>query len=693
MMRNMTFFLVVTIAASAAFAIVNPMPNLVDPRDKQVYKTVQIGDQRWMAENLRFKLKGTECYEKREAYCEQYGRLYTWAAAMMLIDYYNHVSIKNFKVSSLSKRKYHDICPNGWHVPTNRDWYKLVRYVSKKGMSDGTGISLKSSDLWEHEMRVPSGSDEFGFNALPAGEKNPYSGFMDMGRSAQFWSNKEIDDVGAYYWSLLYDTRSFEKVMTGKDMAASVRCVEDKLYEIKEPPPPPVIVKPEVVKVQNKEVWTIHVGDQVWMAKNLDVDVPGSFCYGGDSTNCAKYGRLYMWSAAMKLPQEYGEKSARDSVKRTHRGLCPNGWHIPSIYDFERLNAYIKDIDEAVGVGTNLKARDVWPESDNSLPGENGFGFNALPSGILPAYAAFVGKDSMTGFWSTAEKDSVSAFYWSIRYDEDDLMRDSSGKVAAFPVRCLMDPPGVDEIYDSTALYDSRDENRYKTVDLGGKRWMAENLRFAAPGSFCYEDKDIRCRSYGRLYPWHVAMRLPADFITNPVEGAITVEHQGICPEGWHVPSQKEWSDMMLSVAQMRKGSVAAALKTREGWARGGAPISEASGFKAIPAGARYNDGEFMELGTSAYFWEASGGGDNGAAYWNLINSKDDIMRAEDFENTAFSLRCVKNEVTAKDLEKAAAKAAENAAAQTAPTDSAKVAAPQGAAPAGTAPAGTAPAP
>ncbi|MBR1744792.1 MAG: hypothetical protein IJ734_02180, partial [Fibrobacter sp.] len=74
----------------------------------------------------------------------------------------------------------------------------------------------------------------------------------------------------------------------------------------------------------------------------------------------------------------------------------------------------------------------------------------------------------------------------------------------------------------------------------------------------------------------------------------------------------------------------------------------------AIPAGARYNDGEFMELGTSAYFWEASGGGDTGAAYWNLINSKDDVMRAEDFENTAFSLRCVKNAPVAADSTKAA---------------------------------------
>ena len=653
MMRYMTPLFIMAFSASMVLAAVNPMPDLVDPRDKQVYKTMQIGTYRWMAENLRFKLKGTECYEKKESNCEQYGRLYTWAAAMMLVDHYNYVSIKKFKAPK-SGKKYHDVCPAGWHVPTNKEWYKLKYYVAKKGKSDGIGISLKSPDLWERELRLPAGTDEFGFNAIPAGEKTSYSGFMDIGRSAQFWSSLEIDNVGAYYWTLMYDTRTFEKEMAGKDEAVSVRCVEDRQYEIKDPPPPPVVVKPEVMKVQNKTIYTIHVGDQVWMAKNLDVDVPGSFCYAAKPENCQKYGRLYTWSAAMQLPKEFSEKSARDSVRRVHRGACPVGWHIPSIYDFERLNSYIKDIDESVPVGTNLKARDVWPETENSMPGENGFGFNALPSGILPTYSSFTGKDSVTGFWSTAEKDSVSAFYWSLRYDNDDIVRDSSGKEAAFPVRCVMDPPGVDEIYDSTALFDSRDENRYKTVEIGGKRWMAENLRFAAPGSFCYEDKDIRCRSYGRLYPWHVAMRLPDDFIVNPVEGAITVEHQGICPAGWHVPSQEEWNKLMADIAQMKKGSVAAALKTREGWARGGAPISEYSGFNAIPAGARYSDGEFMELGTSTYFWEASGGGDVGAGYWNLINSKDEVMRAEDFENNAFSLRCVKNEVTEADLKKAA---------------------------------------
>ena len=665
----------ILLAASALPVLaVEQMPDLVDSRDKQVYKTVQIGDQRWMAENLRFNLKGSLCYNKQESNCRESGRLYTWAAAMKLVDYYNSTSITKLK------KRVHDVCPAGWHVPSNKEWKKMKYFVGKKGRSDGVGISLKSKEGWDRELRLPAGSDEFGFNALPAGEKHYVGEYMDKGASTQFWASNEFDAYGAYFWRLAYDSRTLDRVYDAKDNAVSVRCVEDKLYEIKEPPPPPVVVKPEVVKVQNNDVLAIHIGDQVWMARNLDVIVPGSFCYKGVPANCAKYGRLYTWTAAMKLPKDFEEKTARDSVRRIHRGVCPLGWHIPSIYDFERLKAYLQDIDDAVAVGTNLKTRGVWIETENSMPGENGFGFNALPSGYLIPRAGYTGMDSSSGFWSSAEVDSSTVMFWSLRYDNDEFFRDSTAKSAAFPVRCLMDPPGEDEIYDSAAIADARDENRYKTVDIGGVRWMAENLRFAAPGSFCYENKDIRCRSYGRLYPWHVAMRLPEDFIANPVEGAVQEEHQGVCPDGWHIPSRNDWRTLMAAVQRMGKGSVAAALKTREGWNRGGAPITEASGFNAIPAGLRYNDGEYMDLGSSTYFWETSGGYEGtGAGYWNLINARDEVMQAEDFDNMAVSVRCVKNAASAK-KDEAANEAASNGL-NAAPADGVS-AAPANAAPA-----------
>ena len=88
-------------------------------------------------------------------------------------------------------------------------------------------------------------------------------------------------------------------------------------------------------------------------------------------------------------------------------------------------------------------------------------------------------------------------------------------------------------------------------------------------------------------------------------------------------------------------------MKSRDGWARGGKPANNASEFNALPAGAVLF-GEFAELGSSTYFWVAEGGGDHGAVYWNLINATDQISTAEDFDVSAFSLRCVKNKVLQK---------------------------------------------
>ena len=151
----MRFFaaVLVFLLCGSVLAHVNPMPDFKDKRDGRVYKTVLIGDQRWFAENLRFKIKGSWCYDKRDYNCDTYGRLYDWSMAMSLVDYYNWNSIKKLK------QRVHDVCPVGWHVPTNKDWKKLKYYVGKKGKSDGVGISLKSPEIWEKELRIPDNNN------------------------------------------------------------------------------------------------------------------------------------------------------------------------------------------------------------------------------------------------------------------------------------------------------------------------------------------------------------------------------------------------------------------------------------------------------------------------------------------------------------------------------------------------------
>lgn len=676
---------------ASSFGYVERMPDLQDSRDGRVYKTVQIGDQRWMAENLRYKIKGSFCYEKKDYNCEKYGRLYDWSMAMKLVDFYNTHSVKKL-AGKYQKGLIHDACPMGWHLPTNKEWKKMKFFVGKKGISDGVGLSLRAAENWEKELRIPAASDEFGFSALPGGERDFEGRFFDLGRSAVFWTSSEYDEGGARMWWMYYDSRTIESNYDTKETAASVRCVEDRLYEIKEPPAPVPKVIPKIVEVQGRKMQTVHIGDQVWMANNVDTKVPGSFCYEDKEENCTKYGRLYTWTAVLKLAEKFATESARDSIsKRKPKGICPNGWHVPTNLDYIRLNSYLKDIDDGVGVGVNLRSRTGWRESENALLGENGFGFNGEPFGALkygeppkscvsvikeiipgeqdpktkkvappdtlyvdscvvdsswtPALA-YEGIGTLTGFWTGSEIGSNTAEVRKLSYDDDDFIADTVRKEEAYYLRCMMDPPDEDELYDSTAIWDKRDDNKYRTVVVGKDTWMAENLRFAAPGSFCYEDKDVRCRSYGRLYPWHVAMRLPVDYIENSMTGGITEEHQGICPDGWHVPTNDEWIALGQAALNKRRGGIGSSLKNKEFWARGGAPISAATGFNALPAGNRFVDGEYMELGSSTYFWTAAGGDGMGGVYWYIVNNKDDFTSAEDFDGASFSLRCVKNKMT-----------------------------------------------
>ena len=77
---------------------------------------------------------------------------------------------------------------------------------------------------------------------------------------------------------------------------------------------------------------------------------------------------------------------------------------------------------------------------------------------------------------------------------------------------------------------------------------MAQNLNYAADSTYCYDDEPDSCTVYGRLYPWTVAMNLDLAYnkLNATYDDKIKGTHQGICPEGWHLPSEKEWKEMVM---------------------------------------------------------------------------------------------------------------------------------------------------
>ncbi len=96
---------------------------------------------------------------------------------------------------------------------------------------------------------------------------------------------------------------------------------------------------------------------------------------------------------------------------------------------------------------------------------------------------------------------------------------------------------------DYGAFTDSRDGTRYKTIQIGKQVWMAEDLKYEVPGSWCGGNYN-GCLTYGRLYNWATAMDLPASANTTLVDIKDSASYQGLCPTGWRIPLQAEWSEM-----------------------------------------------------------------------------------------------------------------------------------------------------
>jgi len=160
-------------------------------------KTVTIGNQIWMSENLNDASKGGKCYDDKPENCEKYGRLYTWEEATKA-------------------------CPSGWHLPSNEEWQTLVDLAGGRKVAGG---KLKAKNGWE--SGGDGSTDEYGFSALPGGSGTPDGSFSSVGYFGSWWSATENYTDSAYRWNMVYANSLVGKSNYGKSGLLSVRCVKD----------------------------------------------------------------------------------------------------------------------------------------------------------------------------------------------------------------------------------------------------------------------------------------------------------------------------------------------------------------------------------------------------------------------------------------------------------------------------------
>ena len=206
--------------------------NLVDSRDSQSYETVQIGDQCWMAENLNVgtRIDGSQaqadnstiekyCYDNNESNCDTYGGLYQWNEMMQ---YTTQDSVQG-------------ICPDGWHIPSDEEWKVLegtvdTQYPVGDPEWDGYGYRgydagkrLKSTTGWT----TNTGTDAFGFTALPGGSHDFSGSFSNLGDEGYWWSATEDASTSAWIRGLHYYHDDIPRGHFSKDNGRSVRCLKD----------------------------------------------------------------------------------------------------------------------------------------------------------------------------------------------------------------------------------------------------------------------------------------------------------------------------------------------------------------------------------------------------------------------------------------------------------------------------------
>ena len=275
-----------------------------------------------------------------------------------------------------------------------------VRSVEHEFVSDFTAhdtrIALRSQMGWGDG---DNGLDAYGFSACPAGYMYRTGRFYDMGHYAHFWSATEDGSDGAYSLYLNYGSEDATLMYDYKNSYYSVRCLNDDSnsgssfagWKTSWNYLNPDIYYGEMVDDRDGQIYkTVKIGDQVWMAENLNYESGGSSCGGGHDFqpgDCSKYGRLYIRFDAV--------------------GVCPEGWHLPDNTEWNALFAAVGGKEVA---GKALRSQKGWVNDGN---GPDVYGFSALAAGNRGSDGLYNYEDFNAYFWSASEdySNNVNLFY------------------------------------------------------------------------------------------------------------------------------------------------------------------------------------------------------------------------------------------------------------------------------------------
>ena len=609
-------------SSSAAPALVSPCRAngvdtcvygiLTDKRDGHSYKTVVIGTQVWMAENLNYEAADALnfCFFAND--CEKIGRHYEWSSAV------DSVNTGNGSTEATCPKKLpvKGVCPDGWHIPSRDEWETLNDNVGR----DESNINLRASEEWDGGWYTFSDKrqDPYGFSVLQTMKANtanlhPYA-------MAAYWL-VDPDTCGINY-TYIFSTGNahashITKVSAGQApgyerFANSIRCLRDEPYTgtVENDPVSTTTHKPHTIEYylnpdktygeftderDGKVYKTLEIDGQTWMVQNLSYETPDgrSSCFEDDEKICDVFGRIYPWTTVV---DSAGRKMTGDTPTRGYeiiQGICPDGWHVPS--QNEWLTLLVPAASDTVQRSSEIRLMDAAPRFMSNKMWMQGpthtdeFGFSILPafnrdSAIYLSSLGGIGFNDVGHCFAAIFRSDVdqSNVVWAGAVEKPGFVRCiKDGSAVRYPAEAEALEPcnlnGVDNCQYGT-LTDKRDGRTYKTVTIGEQEWMAENLRYIdsdiSPNlTICKDSLEENCEKYGRLYRWGVAIdskSLTEDQRKLCGNYGCTLErnHQGICPDGWRLPNLVDFEilDRSTNISPEKNSSNAVSLASATAW-------------------------------------------------------------------------------------------------------------------------------
>jgi len=579
-----------------------------DTRDGQSYQTIQIGNQCWMAQNLNIGIMVTgdqtddeviekRCYENNPANCNSYGGLYQWNEMMQYTTVFNKQGI----------------CPEGWEIPDDMDWIGLEGTVDSQYNIDAdvwlmtgfrgsdAGKVLKSTNDWNNNG---NGTNSFGFNALPAGAIiNNISINLESG--TLFWSSQ--DNVFTAMSRGLMDTEDgINRESLNKQFNLSVRCIK--------------ACQPQPTSANAGEDQTVPPGSVVNLQANTPTEGTG------------------MWS-----------------VVSGEGGYFSNPTNPNSQFFMEGCESYSLQWEITNSCGSSMDNVFIWVEYPEILAEAgtdqllyvtgNNFSVtldaNVPPSGTTGEW--FINSGSGGSFqdpllYNTVFYGIIDNTYnlsWVITHDLCGIFAEDEVLIGGY-----ITIPGCGFPYT-----DTRDNQQYNTIQIGNQCWMTENLNIGTiiPGvlnqldnqmieKYCYDDEPDSCLVYGGLYQWDELMEY------YPSSG-----FQGICPTGWHVPTEYEWNNLVGVLGEV----FVAGGKLKESgfthWLPPNQGATNTSGFSALPGGMRNAGGSYSGIGETGLFWTSDEMSFDRSYNGNLMYNTTEVMIEHRYKTTGLSVRCLKD--------------------------------------------------